>query len=403
MAKIVFLSISNVNWTNKLVADGFIESWAKVLSRNGNIVYNIVLNRIKYREMGSKVLHIKPDLIVTFNNVGVCEKLLKKLDSIICLFGSDSIAFWESLDFIKDYPERYFILNHSYDTYSQVLNKFVNFPKEKNIIFGHASDMRRLENIEQDINISFVGSLGNWNKSLVLYFERMIKYCINKEDYTLLYTIKQYYMDTLKKIRNKALETSWEFPPFWNNFNDLIPFNQSIILNLTTHRRFKILHEFIDLGLKIFSYPQIVDVLTYNPELFNCVDLKPSVSFEDNQITFNRSKISLNLPHGHAVNGFSWRVCEIMSTKAFLLSERRPDLESLMKQYIDFPMFESDAEARAIAIKLLSNENWRKELVEASNKMIEENCRFEKKIYEMEQYLGLKLMLNQVGEYHEIV
>ena len=186
--------------------------------------------------------------------------------------------------------------------------------------------------------------------------------------------------------------------PLWDKYCG-VPYRQSVILNTICLKRFSILRELKDLGIRIFSYPQgMADILTYDINLFKSFDFNPSVTLEDNTYTYNRSKISLNLPHATTQNGFSWRVCEIMASNAVLLSDYRADLDRLMKPYFkDFPMYNNAQEARELANKILKDDGYRKALVEASNKMVDENCRFEPKIKKVEELTGVKLSSDQKG------
>ena len=97
----------------------------------------------------------------------------------------------------------------------------------------------------------------------------------------------------------------------------------------------------------------------YNYELFRRFDFSMSVSLAHATRNYNRSKISLNLPHAHAREGFSWRVCDILASNVVLLSNRQPDLLQLCKGKVDLPTYESKAEARDIAKALLADPVWR--------------------------------------------
>ena len=152
------------------------------------------------------------------------------------------------------------------------------------------------------------------------------------------------------------------------------------------------MREFTEFSLKVFSYPfGFVDVCTYDMQLFNCFDFEPIVTLSDAERIYNSSKISLNLPHSHASNGMSWRVPDILASNACLLSNYVPDLKKLMSGYIDIPMYRSSLEAKELAVKLLKDEIWRNDIVCASQIMIEDKCRFEKKLLEIEKETNIIL------------
>lgn len=385
MSKIAIISLSNVSFSGKLVQDGFIEGFANTFARMGNDVRCYVIKPDLDKSSEKDVITFNPDLIISFNNVFMHKSLLDAVSCPICVFGYDSVSFWENLDLIKENYNRYYFIHHGEDTYSQAHELLPDAPESHHFIFGYASDLRK-KDIPQDIDISFIGGLGNWNKSLSDYFINLYyskkDFCLNK--------IKDDIIEDMEKLCKDHLSIIEKSPEYWNEL-DLISYKQAIILNTTVLKRFDILRNLTDLRLKVFSYPQFIDVITWDLGLAKAFDFTPSVSLQDSEYNFNRSKISLNLPHAHAQNGFSCRVCAIMASNACLLSDYRRDLNLLMKPYIKLPMFESTAEARELAEKLLKDDVWRKDIVAASQQMVEENCRFEKKIMQMEDFLGIPL------------
>ncbi len=385
MSKIAIISKSNVSFSGKFVQDGFIEGFANTFARMGNDVKCYIIHPDLEKSSKKDLITFNPDLIISFNNVFMSKHLLDVVSCPICVFGYDSVSFWENIDIIKENYDRYYFLHHGEDTYSQAHELLPDALESHHFIFGYASDLRK-KDILQDIEISFIGGLGNWNKSLSKYFMELY---YGKKDFC-LNDIKDDIIKDIEKLSKNHLSIIEKVPEYWEKLN-LMSYKQTIILNLTALKRFDVLRSLTDLGLKVFSYPQFIDVITWDLELAKAFDFTPSVSLEDSEYNFNRSKISLNLPHAHAQNGFSCRVCAIMASNACLLSDYRRDLDLLMKPYINFPMFKSTAEARELAEKLLKDDVWRKDIVAASQQMIEENCRFEKKIMQMQDFIGISL------------
>ena len=386
MAKVAIISKSNVSFTNKIVQDGFIEGFANTFARMGNEVRCYVITSYLEKAAGNDIKKFQPDLIISFNNVLINESLLKAVSCPVCVFGYDSVSFWDNLDLIKKNYDRFYFIHHGEDTYSQAHTLLPDANENHHFIFGYASDLRK-KDIAQDIEISFIGGLGNWNKSLSAYFTQMY---YERIDFS-LNDVKDKVIRDMEDLENNHLKIINKSPKHWENLG-LLNYRQAIILNLTALKRFDILRNVADLGLKVFSYPQFIDVIGWDLGLAKAFDFTPSVSLEDSQYNFNRSKISLNLPHAHAQNGFSCRVCAIMASNACLLSDYRRDLELLMKPYFKaYPMFTSAAEARELCIKLLKENNYRKDIVNASQQMVEENCRFEKKIRGLSEMLNIPL------------
>lgn len=400
MARIIICSLSNVTWTKEKYLDSFVEGFITALKRAGNEVISIRVNdfaiggaSLVYEEKTSAALRaFNPDLLITFNNVVPYPQLLDDLTCPIACFASDSLAFFANKDLLHKHAERYTFFNFSNDTIDAFPQWFPFIKKSQIIRFGQATDLRA-EAIEQDINISFIGSIANWNRSLPDYFKSLPDLAPHPDPSgNWENSIKHKFFKALDDFEKDPLKsfptTVPHFKPRHGNMET------TAILLLTCKKRFEALSQLKDLGLTVFSAPTtFADVLLYNPELFRCFDYQTSVSMAHATRNYNRSKVSLNLPHAHAAEGFSWRVCDILASNAALLSCPQPDLLKLMNGYAKLPTYTSPAEARDLAQKLLKDKPWRDDLVAASQKMIDENCRFESKFKIMEEALpSLKLL-----------
>lgn len=405
MANIVVCAMSNVTWLRKPYVDSFVEGLIRALTRVGNNVLNIRVNDFSYAGVSvvskpalrKKIKEFNPDLILTLNNTLPYPTLLDDINCPVACLAADSYAFFSNKEIIKKHAERYYFLNFSADTLDTLKDWFphIDTSSKRNILFGHASDMYA-EEIEQDIDVSFVGSMGNWNKEFVSFFQRIgqdvrlsASQC-NSVKSKFFEHVDEFDIDPFLQLSRDELK---HFP--LNHF----PFEVSMIHLLTCQKRFDVLSALTDLGLRVYGYPHAYsDVLLYNQKLFKCFDYEPSVTLSHNTKTYNRSKVSLNLPHAHAKEGFSWRVCDILASNATLLSCPQPDLLRLMKGYIELPTYESPAEARELVIKLLKDPNWRKELSLGSQEMINDHCRFEPKFRLIEEAIsGVKLSGEKTG------
>lgn len=404
MAQIIVSAMSNVTWLREPYVDSFVEGMIRALTRAGNEVLNIRVNDfyrngklVTSRERMRKKIHsFKPDLVLSLNNAAPYPQFIDDTDCPVACLAADSYAFFSNKETIRKHAERYYFFNFSNDTINTLKDWFPEAQANRNILFGHATDLQA-EDIPQDIPVSFVGSMANWNRELVAYFQRLPHIPVmNYEDQntaknSFFKLLDQFKDNPFMEVKGGAISGA---PLQWG-----VPVEASLIHLLTCQERFKVLSQLSDLGLRLYGYPHAYsEVLLYNEKLFRCFDYTPSVTIDHSTHTFNRSKVSLNLPHGHAQEGFSWRVCDILASNATLLSCRQPDLVSLSKGYVDLPMFESPAEARDLTIKLLRDPEWRKELSKGSQKMIEEKCRFEPKFKIMEEVIsGLTLFSDVPG------
>src|SRR5574344_1187150 len=180
MSRILISFFSNMTWLSPIKPDSFVESFSNVLKRNGNDVLSITTNYFKDEKKVFKYINtnkvidevkkFNPDLIIAFNNSLPSVKILEHTTCPIVLFAADSPSFFENKDIINKYIDRYFFVNSSTDTLNAINEWFQNIKSERNLLFGHASDIRAKE-MEKDINISFVGSIGNLNKTITFNFK----------------------------------------------------------------------------------------------------------------------------------------------------------------------------------------------------------------------------------------
>lgn len=122
---------------------------------------------------------------------------------------------------------------------------------------------------------------------------------------------------------------------------------------LTSNNRIKTLDNLVDLGLKIYGYPEnFFEVSPFSMELAFSFDFTTVTSTKFTEHLLNSSKIGVNLYHPQAVTGFSWRVADIMASNSCLISPSKSDLARL-NPYIKMPTFENPEEARILCKKLL--------------------------------------------------
>ena len=123
--------------------------------------------------------------------------------------------------------------------------------------------------------------------------------------------------------------------------------------------------------------------LSYNPRLL--------YTLKHNQDAYNSAKIGININHLQARSGFSWRVCDIMASNACLVSEYRPNFDKYFAD-IGLPYFDNPYDARTICKQLLTDENYRLDLVRASQQVIDKNFRFANVQCLLEQFLDMSFI-----------
>ena len=163
-----------------------------------------------------------------------------------------------------------------------------------------------------------------------------------------------------------------------------------LMFNLSAFERVNTLSAIADLGLALYGTPSWATD-TYNEPylILNYID-KPVYTLKHNSDVYNSSKIGININCIQAQSGFSWRVCDILASNACLVSEYRPNIEKYFGK-AGIQMFTNPYEAREICKKLLANENMRKDIVLASQEIIDKNFRFKYTKKAIEDFLGIDL------------
>lgn len=409
MANIILSTYSNVTWTNVRYHDSFIEGFINALKRTGNKVMVVRTNEFLTDQISStprkwmdiskitkSIQEFQPELIITFNNSLPCPQLLEVTDCPVVLYASDAPSFFVAKDLIRKYQERYYFLDLTEKVTAALKQEFPYIKPSHYIPFGHATDLEARD-IPQDIDMSFVGSIGNYSRNVVDYFKSFDSLGNNPGSTVNPNKLKDAFFQALDTFQKDSMEDfDFDFPHAGHPLKNVSP---QVLLMLTCKLRFETLSNLTDLGLKIFGYPTSwSQVLQYNHDLFRCFDYTLNVSLDHATHTYNRSKISLNLPHGQTTDGFSWRVCEILASNAVLLSNRKKDLLTLMDGYAKLPTYTSPAEARDLAKKLLADPSWRQDLSLASQQMIKDKCRFESKFQTIQQSISkLTLIASHEG------
>lgn len=396
-SRILFCAYSNMAFSpSEELWDSHAEGFLNALERNGSDVLCIRTNNfvisstsnslrptIDREKLKKKISEFAPQLIISYNNTLPGEDIFSYTDCPVVVYPADVPSFWASPEMIEKNLDRYLFFDTARQIRETVNKLYPSVRQIQFVPFGYATDFHALP-VEQDINISFVGSIGNLSENFANYFAELESSGLEADE---LNQIKDEFYDALDRFRvdsNTDFQFSFPYSKWAYDQRMVAPLS---ILLLTCTTRFKTLSNITDLGLRVYGWSgSWAKTLTYDLELFRCFDYTRSITLKENMYTYNRSKISLNLPHGNNVDGFSWRVCDVLASNAVLLSVKKPDLSTLMEPYYPkFPMFESVAESRYLAKKLLDDPAWRKDITLASHEMIDNCCRFERKFEAMEQ------------------
>ena len=153
--------------------------------------------------------------------------------------------------------------------------------------------------------------------------------------------------------------------------------------------RTNVLSAVAELGLSLYEssswkqpfWNDPIVALSYNDDVV--------YSKKHNELIYNSHKIAVNINHLQAIGGYSWRVHDIMASNACLVSCYNETIKKRFNNIV--PMFTSPCEAKELCVKLLNNENQRKDIVVACNDIIDKSFRFKHILPDIEVLTGVKL------------
>ncbi|MGL5720917.1 MAG: glycosyltransferase family protein [Brevinema sp.] len=364
--------------------DGFIQS----LQNQGNnvLVYNAgffdekqkqySMKGINKTRLKEKISQFNPDLIISFNHI-LPPNVEAYTQCPILLWAADNFWYWRDFEIAqkKDYP----IITNSIGLYQdfkeQGFSHLFNLPLATAVC---------AEKCEQTHNISFIGTLFYQTK-IIDIIKQYPEFRPEARQVVVDFChVNEYEKDVILK------KCSVEFQECMKD--DAI-FYELIDLRLTT------VAALLEYGIEIFGVEDWQYISRYFWSFLNISYSSQKVyTLKQNQDTYNASKLALSINHPQAkMDGFSWRVYDILASNACLLAQKNTGVHALLKPYIDLPMFESPSDAAALAKKLLANPSQRQEIVEASQLFIKEHGRWENNITQISEITGISLKNEGTG------
>lgn len=372
----------------------FYETIINDLKKSGNDIF-VYVSRIfcqHYNKIPVNLLRkiklFKPDLFILFNNT--FWDISKEFDCPILVYEVDSPLFYSNKNSLKSNIDRYkFIV--SQDESIQVLkNEFK--VSDKNILKTSFFTEIYTEDIPIKHNISFIGTKFV-NNSKPNIFNVFMNSMPNDEEISAFKNLIRYYCCNTFLTKNELLSNLNITSEKIIKSLDL----NSLIFLLSDYNRTKTLSSIADLGLGLYGTLDWIKYTYNEPELILSYINKIVYSIKHNQDIYNASKIAININHLQAQSGFSWRVCDILASNACLVSEYKPNIEKYFSK-AGILMFSNPYEAREICLKLLNNENLRKDIVAASHEIIDSKYRFRYVKKYIEDFLGYEISGNSKSD-----
>ncbi len=389
MAK-VLLSFSShlfVNGEFKLIS--YYEGLIKALEKSGNQV--MVVNCAEFllkswnsnnQESGfidsdklkADVKVFSPDLVISFNNTKL-SFIEEQFDCPIVIWEADSFTFYNDKEKILANPERYHFFCLSSNAREQIKSNGISENQIHMINSGTAVEAELLEKFH---NVSFIGSNfkgpHGLNKLLLDHNTLDVKRAVR-------YLSENFYSDPEGYLKERGLSFILDY---------LKPQDFGAISS--AQNRICTLSLMSDLGLALFGTSSWLDTVEACPNLAMAFHPQAVYSLRHNQDIYNHSHLCLSVSHAQAVDGFPWRIMDIMASSGCLISSYNSGIERFTKGYVDIPMFHSSAEAYDIARKLLKDDVHRAEIIAGSQACIQAKGRWEHRFQEIEDALGICLI-----------
>ena len=363
----------------------FYDGLIKKLVENGNDV--LAINTVNFTLWGSnklinnkdeedilvKVKKFDPELIITFQNA-VPDFILNSYPRVpLVLWVYDEPGFIFEKKYVKENIKKYKLFTS--DTLYPLYRDF-GFSNHQISIIDSATAVEK-KTIVQDVNISFLGTVFySTGKIKQLLLKNNDNQMVNKLVLEYLNEENFDYEGLLKKYSNN-------FEDFKLNSMDLYPLFDLRVYTLLAC---------LDFGLKICGtrWEEYIDTF---PFLYTAFDKSIIWSLEENIEFYNRSKISLSITHPQGKDvGYSWRCFDIMASNACLVTSKSSTLQKMTRGIVDIPMFHTPFEARAICQELLKDDRARKQIVDSSQKFVNDHCRWEHRFKDIENILNIKLI-----------
>ena len=375
--------------TNKNVLPAFYEGFVKGLQDAGNevLVYSCADAQFWERDITqncpndivTRIKNFNPDVAILFNNS--FYDITNIVDCPIVVYEVDNPIYYSNKTILKNKISRFMFCTSQFKSIEIIKNMFN--ARDCNIKFMPFFSSVHKQSIPIKQNICFIGSKFISGKTISPMSNFLMQNPSECE-------IEIYKKCLYEFYQNPYIEYSMLINKYKIQSSKIKKELRSFVEYISDYKRIKVLSSVADLGLSLYGNQNWMYDLPWDPLLTLSYKNKIVYSVEDNQNIYNSSKIGININHHQAVDGFSWRVCDIMASNACLVSEYKKDLEILFPN-INIPTFNNVYEARNVCIDLLKNENKRLDIVSQCNEIIDKKYRFKNILEELEVFLNMKL------------
>lgn len=378
----------------------YIESFIEVLARHGNQVMPYICKDYEHKKAWKRRLYswqsvqevknFDPEIVFAFNNA-FDSAFFNQFKCPVFVVASDTPIYWRNKDLLKKKSEQYSVCYFN-TAMADTLRYEYKIPYEKQLLIPYSTDVRCNKNTKFTNDITFIGNFYNPNQFLFDFFfaDLTVQSDENKEK---LRNLIIQLIDELKmshQKNDKNLEIYKQIIALLKRNKDYDVVVSHIFGALTSEKRIELLSVLSDFDLHIYTWDQNLRCISNFYSLFKKCHLTSVFSIKANEQIYNKSKISLSMPHAQVSTGFSWRVCDILASNSMLLANSTDDLVKLFGGIV--PTFDNAEELRDKSQYFLMHDKERKEIVKTCQQFIDKNHRYENVFKIVEEYSGIKLL-----------
>ena len=317
-------------------------------------------------DLKANLANFNPDLCIIFNNAFF--DISDAVNCPILVYSADSVLYFANKTSIKNNPSRYLFIVDKSSRDILIKDFGVNASQ---IGEGFPFSIIQPENRPLEQNIVFIGSkFTSQPLSPVNMFMQEQPTLEQREEFmrALNYLKKNPYADISEFLRMRIITS------------DLVAkyFNMPhFIMELSDENRIAVLGAIADLGLTLYGTKNWESSHLYNHHLTLSYSHKRVNTVAENAAAYNSSKIGISIGHLQAVDGFPWRILDIMRSNACLVTDYHRDFDKFFPKKL-FPIYSDAYEAREICKELLRNEPKRQKIVRKCQQFAFENFGFDK-------------------------
>lgn len=336
------------------------QPWAGTHNKiNSNVDSDVLVESVKF---------FNPDIIITANH-SVPDIVLKITQCPIVVWDADAYIYFNDISGIKKNLERYYFACFSQGQ-MQNIEKYFQVSSSRVAHVPPATFVVR-QDLEKKWDVSFIGSFfGTGDISFLTDGQANHNKII----------LKDYYSVAKSGLESSISYLQKQYP---DNYRDVLGY-------LTAKDRLELIEEIASLCETAIFGPNDWLNCFRSFHLFAALSHKKTkiINTLQNQEVYNSSFLSLNVTHKQNLDGYPFRVPDILASSSVLISDKANFLRTEPFANLDLPYFESTAECSALIQKLLSEPGWREDIVARSNEIAEKHFRFPNRI---------EILLNLVG------